>query len=563
MRAYNRMIQAYNRSSTCLNYDFFLLSFLLINSILLPAFLSSCSPSVRHPLLLRADSLMNTRPDSSLALLERIASPRELPEADRAFYALLLTQAKHKNYLPFPNDSLIKIAVEYYDSATQNLLAAKAHYYLGATYRDRGSLAFAVEEYLTAIRLMPAENEFLAMIYNNLAECYLDQDSYNVAMDAYQKAYQLSSANMKLAYYPLRGMGYLFLFQNQLDSALCYLQKAHDCVQAVRDSSKLPVIYNDFATVYEQKKDYARADEYASKAIGMACSGDLVKACFQKGELMLGLNRPDSARYYFDKNSDVRDIQEKAARYYGLYRVEERLGNWEAAVRNADACFLLYDSIQKISQHRELEKVMGNYQLDLYKRALSQRQNSVICCLVVVFLFLLGMGGLCFLWKDRKRQKHYMALHQELMQNRVDAMLLKENETAESEEENADKLSKLREQQLEICLSLFRTTECYRKLQLMERAKPKQLIEMRGSCQEINVTIRKAFIDVIQNLKECCPLLTHEDLFYCVLSLLRCSKTVMIELMNVSPDALKMRKSRIKSKMSEKLFNYIFRADTQ
>lgn len=88
------------------------------------------------------------------------------------FYALLLTQARHKNYIALGDDSLIKTAVEYYGDKKKSVRAAKAHYYWGATYLEKGYTSFAVEEYLAAIRLMPIRNEFLAMIYDNLAECY-------------------------------------------------------------------------------------------------------------------------------------------------------------------------------------------------------------------------------------------------------------------------------------------------------------------------------------------------------------------------------------------------------
>ena len=52
-----------------------------------------------------------------------------------------------------------------------------------------GRTSFAVEEYLKAIRLMPEQNEFLAMIYDILAECYEEDDLDDVAMYAYRKAY--------------------------------------------------------------------------------------------------------------------------------------------------------------------------------------------------------------------------------------------------------------------------------------------------------------------------------------------------------------------------------------
>lgn len=94
-------------------YDYFiyylpLFAFLFIGmgSILLSVSLSSCSSSVKNPLLLCADSLMEVSPDSALSILESISSPQKLSRADRALYALLLTQARHKNYVPLDDDSL-------------------------------------------------------------------------------------------------------------------------------------------------------------------------------------------------------------------------------------------------------------------------------------------------------------------------------------------------------------------------------------------------------------------------------------------------------------------------
>ena len=144
-----------------------------VGSFFMSVSLSSCSsPSVKNPLLLCADSLMETYPDSALSILESITYPQKMPRADRALYALLLTQARHKNYIALEDDSLIKTAVDYYGDKKKNLRAAKAHYYWGATYREMGYTSFAVEEYLTAIRLMPVRDEFLAMNFDNLEECY-------------------------------------------------------------------------------------------------------------------------------------------------------------------------------------------------------------------------------------------------------------------------------------------------------------------------------------------------------------------------------------------------------
>lgn len=526
-------------------------------------FFCSCSPHKENPLLLRADSLMTEWPDSALTVLENMSSPQRFSSADRALYALLLTQARHKNYVTLDNDSLIKVAVDYYGDTKKSQRAAQSYFYWGATYREMGNLSFAVEQYLKAIQLAPLEDEFMAMVYDNLAECYLEEDLYDVAMSSYKKAHHLFYNNKERLYYPLRGMARLFLLQNQLDSALCYLQKSSDYALAAQDSSMFPVLCNDYATVYLEKKEFVLANEYISKAVAISDSNNLSSAYLLKGRVMLNLNQLDSARYYFNMCKDNPDIYEKAVRYDGMLQIERKAGDWEAAVQNADAYLILYDSIQGLSQKSKLDKLMNNYQLEAHKRVLSKQKSVMIGSLVGVFLLLILIGGFWFLWNDRKRKNYYIDLQQQLLQKRVAVMLLTEEETPEIEEVNTIKLAELKEQQLQLCISMFKTTDCYKKLQAMEEATPKQLKSMRNLRPSINATICNTFIDVMANLKECCSALTGNDLFYCVLSLSHCSNTVILELMDVSQDALKVRKSRIKNKMELELFKSVFFSDNQ
>ncbi|MBR6758672.1 MAG: hypothetical protein IKM35_09430, partial [Bacteroidaceae bacterium] len=62
---------------------------------------------------------MHSQPDSALALLQelslqhRITHPRQ-----RAWHALLHAQALDKNFIDSTNDSIINIAVEYYEAHT-------------------------------------------------------------------------------------------------------------------------------------------------------------------------------------------------------------------------------------------------------------------------------------------------------------------------------------------------------------------------------------------------------------------------------------------------------------
>lgn len=533
-----------------------------VGSILMSVSLSSCSSSVKSPLLLSADSLMEIYPDSALSILESISSPQKLPRADRALYALLLTQARHKNYIALEDDSLIKTAVEYYGDKKKSVRAAKAHYYWGATYRGKGYTSFAVEEYLTAIRLMPFRDEFLAMIYDNLADCYEKDDLYDIAIEAYRQAYQILEGGSQQTY-PLRGIARTCLLQNKKDSALFYYQKALDCALAEQDSSLIGALYHDLAMVYNEKKDYAQADKYVSKAM-MIQGNDAVNVCLSKAQIMLNLNKLDSASYFFSKNIDRLNIYGKAVCYDGMYQIAKKRGEWKIATENMDAYKVLYDSMQIMNDNEELNRLMDKHHLEEHKRLLSEHTKMLVFTLVSAFFFLMIICVFCFMWNDRKRKKRYIALQRELTQKRVDTMLLKEEEVSEFNKDDLDKKrSELTEQQIQLCISVLKTTDCYDQLEALEKATPKQLLAMRSLRKDIRSTISNAFVDVMMNLKERYPALTGDDIFYCVLSLLCCSKTVMMELMDATSDALKTRKNRIKNKMDAQIFDRVFGVDNQ
>lgn len=533
-----------------------------VGSILMSVSLSSCSSSVKSPLLLSADSLMEIYPDSALSILESISSPQKLPRADRALYALLLTQARHKNYIALEDDSLIKTAVEYYGDKKKSVRAAKAHYYWGATYGEKGYTSFAVDEYLTAIRLMPVRDEFLAMIYDNLADCYEKDDLYDIAIEAYRQAYQILEGGSQQTY-PLRGIARICLLQNKKDSALLYYQKALDYALAEQDSSLIGALYHDLAMVYNEKKDYVQADKYVSKAMIMQ-GDDAVNVCLSKSQIMLNLNKLDSASYFFSKNIDQLNIYGKAVCYDGMHQIAKKRGEWKIATENMDAYRVLYDSMQIMNDNEELNRLMDKHQLEEHRRLLSEHTKMLVFTLVSVFFFLMIICVFCFMWNDRKRKKRYIALQRELTQNRVDTMLLKEEEVSETNKEDLDKKrSKLTEQQIQLCISVLKTTNCYDQLEALEKATPKQLLVMRSLRKEIRSEISSAFVDVMMNLKERYPALTGDDIFYCVLSLLCCSKTVMMELMDATSDALKTRKNRIKNKMDAQIFDRVFGVDIQ
>ena len=64
--------------------------------------------------LVDADSVLRHHPDSALQLLDALDANALSSQADRAYHALLLSQARYRTYCRATSDSLINIALDYY-----------------------------------------------------------------------------------------------------------------------------------------------------------------------------------------------------------------------------------------------------------------------------------------------------------------------------------------------------------------------------------------------------------------------------------------------------------------
>ena len=133
----------------------------------------------------RADSLMQTHPDSALALLEAAGSQgakesgiQEAKESSLSMrYWLLKADALNKTDAPLPSDTLMKEVVDYYDRHGNANERMRAHYLLGRVYHDMGEAPQALECYQQAAELADTTSSDcdlynLYAVYGQMADLY-------------------------------------------------------------------------------------------------------------------------------------------------------------------------------------------------------------------------------------------------------------------------------------------------------------------------------------------------------------------------------------------------------
>ena len=456
----------------------------------------------------------------------------------------------------------LPVAADYNRRGGEQERLAQEYFHWGCAHAENKELPKAVDLYLKSLELMlgSKDSTFLAMLYSRLGDCYNGQKLRPTAREMYKKGYALClSKDSVRACYALDNIGDTFLAESQLDSALVYYRQALEMASALRHSDLLFTVYSDVAALYNEQGRYVDAEFYISKALSYQSSEkNYTSACSTKGDILGDLNQSDSAMYYWKRGAESSDIYVKASSYGSLFQEYKKMESWKKAALYADSFLVYYDSIQAMNSRAELDELMDNHLVELHKHELSVEKNWIVGGLIVAFLILAAILVILYLWFDGCRRKKYVALQQRLMENRAEAIFLSEATEMPSDDRNVE-LQKLEEERFRICLSLFEATAGSKKLDELKKATPAMQVKMADIYRAMIVSdIRKSFANVMGDLKERYPSLTNDDLLYCVLSLLYCSKDVILHITNVSADAIKVRKNRIKGKVDAEQFFHIF-----
>lgn len=504
-------------------------------------------------LLHRADSLMQEFPDSAFSILQSIPNPESLSGSDRAEYALFLTRVRTKMHIHETSDSLIRFAVDYYKRGWNKERKMQAYFYRGCVYRDMRCMDLAVNDFLKVLKIIPEKCEYLYLgaIYENLAGCYEEQNLYNDAMRAYRKAHDIYITQKRNdgLFYAIRGIGHVFIFQNQLDSSLVYYQQALNIAETTGNVLYKSEILSELGILYNQMGEYQKANQYISASISTSTfSLDLYSEYLRKGHVLRNLQQVDSARYYLNQSKSSPYIYNRAGSYSELYQLEKKELNYPAAIVAVDSFNFYLDSIYDSTKAAETTRLIGKYEMELYQQKLSERYKIEALFLLLLFI----IGGVAYLWIDKRRKKKYLELQNKLMKGRADIL----TDEMESDDHDYSDFREILKPSIGLCLQLYHNTESYKKLRTVEKGMGTVVLSLSEG-QEICNGIYETFGDVMLNLRIQYPDLTKEDLLYCVFLLLGCSKETILLCTRASEGAFKSRKSRIKEKLGKEFFDWL------
>lgn len=376
--------------------------------------LASCRPQyATDTQLVLADSLMKEHPDSALHLLESIKPLQLKSKADNAYYALLLTQARDKNYIIQTDDSLIQTAVEYYDSVKDIPMQAKAYYYKGCIYRNANMCGEAVKEYLTAIPLAQKaqDKELLGLIYNHTGYLYYLQDLIEQASLIYQSAEKLAIQQRDSC---LWAESLLWQGRINTEKGITYhpdaeqkLLKAFEIAINPKYKRIQANVAASLSKLYNRMNQCEKAILFAKQNISLR---DDTIHCY-RAYLLLGnayykALQYDSAHKFLTKSLSSNLYEIKANAYMQLSAIAKATGKLDESLALTEKYMMYVDSINLSKQSNEIIKAEKKVEKQKYIDSLKQHHSKHIVSIIIIAILACTIGVICFILK-KGRHKTY------------------------------------------------------------------------------------------------------------------------------------------------------------
>ena len=168
---------------------------------ILPLVFLLLSLSCKTEMLNTAEYLLETHPDSSLAIMNSIDIHDLHSQEERARYSLILSAALDKNYIDIQSDSIISVAVDYYSNRKCSNYRMRSWYYHGIVLKNSRDFVPSMLSFEKAENDAIKLNEFLylGLIYRNKAALHNYTNNNPAAIDCQKKAvYYFDLANAPL-----------------------------------------------------------------------------------------------------------------------------------------------------------------------------------------------------------------------------------------------------------------------------------------------------------------------------------------------------------------------------
>ena len=381
---------------------------LYIISTLLAIAAFACGEAHYDSRLTAIDSIIDVSPDSALAELRALDYKSLSGSDNRAYYALLLTQAQYKSFDSIPSTDTIDIAVAQFTSNGDREKLTRSLIYKGATLEELQDLTNAMRQYKQAEEsALPTDYYNLGYVNLRMAELYrnayvgnqMDVDKYKKALTYFAKAndphYKFVCLSNIVSQFRITDMDSAYKYSNEA------LSLAKECNDTLLICDVLESVAR--ACILINKFDDGKSKALEALSYGEKYNNDIFyDLCYVYAEY----NMIDSAEYFIKKVSRPNSEQEIIKYNWALCKLNAAKGLYKEAFNNIKIANNKSDSLQLYSKRINIIQTdrLFDQEMQLEKEIKNMnRQIRLIYCLAFLLIMVLLLA--LFIYKKNKQNK--------------------------------------------------------------------------------------------------------------------------------------------------------------
>ena len=413
-----------------------------------------------------AEKIMETDPDSARVLLENMSARYLMSASTFARRSLLLGRVRDEQQKicwatnPLTTRQWLK-AQAYLDRRGTPQEQAQIRLYTGRSQTDDGDYAAATDTYKKALLLATQIGDYALAGYlsSYLADLYRDRDLNELAIKKYLEAadFHKRTGNARSQALALRDIVYCYLGEGKMELALTTLRSADSIMRPTGDSIAIRALKSDYGVVYSDMKQYDLAEKYLLKNIN---PDDPWPTYIALSEVYINKKDFAKAREYAAKAETPKNYWSVCRLYYLIGKAE---GNMEQALHYFELYHQAVDSIDTRQNRVNVYEVERRYDKSLLEGENMRLQVAILYrTLAVVGM---GIAAAVVLWLLRRSKNRRIRRQREMLR--------------EKEQEIRGLMAQLRENENKLSTQREAEAEAYRKQKEQVEMLVKSLKEMK------------------------------------------------------------------------------------
>ncbi|MDE6792985.1 MAG: hypothetical protein K2J48_07880 [Muribaculaceae bacterium] len=374
--------------------------------VVLSFLLLSCSTREATRALDKAESMMESHPDSSLMVLGMMDKSLLDSESARARYALLMSMALDKNYVDTTKFDVLQPAIDYYLKKGSPDEKLRTYYYQGRIFQNQKDYDKAMNSFLKGIDISPECKDSLTLARTLVAQGYLYFEFYD--FENYTNS-NLRAADICRC---LSHKNYEFLsLLNALNGAVVLDNKIRadsimnliDLVQPLTEGQNRLLLERklSYALKFGSRKDLETMMAYKDRFLesDANCILDVISAYNKLGNDQMSIMLFD---YLNNKNIDYDTLKYKSI----CVSVYKNMGKYEEALSAYEDFSHRVDLLNSIKFNQKIHSINEKYEIEFEAQKDARRKGKMIWgCVWGMVILTMGISILIVSIRSNKMQK--------------------------------------------------------------------------------------------------------------------------------------------------------------